>query len=217
MNNKIKVIIADDHPMIRSGVKSVLLSDNNIEVIAEAKDGEEAYNLILKNNPDVALIDVEMPKMTGLEIARRIISENIKTKIIFLTMYKDQDMFDEAMDAGAYGYVLKENAVEDVLESIKAVAQGRYYISPLISDYLMNRLNKQGELKSNTPSINNLTLAERKILKLISLEKTTQQIADELFISYKTVENHRNNISKKLKLHGTHSLVKFAISNKPIL
>jgi DNA-binding NarL/FixJ family response regulator len=217
VNNKIKVIIADDHPMIRSGVKSVLLSDNNIEVIAEAKDGEEAYNLILKNNPDVALIDVEMPKMTGLEIARRIISENIKTKIIFLTMYKDQDMFDEAMDAGAYGYVLKENAVEDVLESIKAVAQGRYYISPLISDYLMNRLNKQGELKSNTPSINNLTLAERKILKLISLEKTTQQIADELFISYKTVENHRNNISKKLKLHGTHSLVKFAISNKPIL
>lgn len=217
MNNKIKVLIADDHPMIRNGVKSVLLTDNSIELIAEAKDGEEAYKLILKNNPDVALIDVEMPKMTGLEITRRIISENIKTKIVFLTMYKEQDMFDEAMDAGAYGYVLKENAVEDVLESIKAVAQGKYYISPLISDYLMNRLNKQGELKSNTPSINNLTLTERKVLKLISLEKTTQQIADELFISYKTVENHRNNISKKLNLSGTHSLVKFAIKNQSLL
>lgn len=214
MNNKIKIIIADDHPMMRSGVKSVLLTDPLIEIIAEAKDGEEAYNLIQKHLPDIALLDVEMPKMTGLEIARRIASEKIKTRVVFLTMYKEEDMFNEAMDSGAFGYVLKENAVEDVLESIKSVSEGRYYISPLISDYLVKRMNSQTDFKSDTPSINNLTTTERKVLKLISLEKTTQQIADELFISYKTVENHRNNISKKLNLSGTHSLVKFAISNK---
>lgn len=203
--------------MMRSGVKSVLLTDPQIEIIAEAKDGEEAYNLILKYRPDVALLDVEMPKMTGLEIVRRIKSENVKTKIIFLTMYKEEDMFNEAMDSGAFGYVLKENAVEDVLESVKSVYEGRYYISPLISDYLLKRMNKQNDLSSNTPSINNLTLTERKVLKLISLEKSTQQIADELHISYKTVENHRNNISKKLNLSGTHSLVKFAIKNRSLL
>jgi len=215
--NKIKVIIADDHPVMRSGVKSVLLGDQQIEIVAEAKDGEEAYALITKHQPDVALLDVEMPRMTGLEIARRLISEKIKTKIIFLTMYKDEDMFNEAMDVGAFGYVLKENAVEDVLESVKIVSGGKHYISPMISGYLVSRLNRQNDLITKTPSINDLTKSERTILKLISQEKTTQQIADELHISYKTVENHRNNISKKLNLSGTHSLVKFAINNKSYL
>ena len=215
--NKIKIIIADDHPLMRSGVKSVLLSNEQIEIVAEAKDGEEAYNFIIKFKPDVALIDVEMPKMTGLEIARKLGFEKIETRIIFLTMYKEEDMFNEAMDSGAFGYVLKENAVEDVLESVKIVAEGRHYISPMISGYLVSRLNKQKDFSLKTPSINDLTKAERIILKHISLEKTTQQIADELHISYKTVENHRNNISKKLNLSGTHSLVKFAIKNSSLL
>lgn len=217
MVNKIRVIIADDHPMMRSGVKSVLLSNEQIEIVAEAKDGEEAYNSIIKFKPDVALIDVEMPKMTGLEIARKLSSEKIETKIIFLTMYKEEDMFNEAMNVGAYGYVLKENAVEDVLESVKTVSVNRYYISPNISGYLVKRLNTQNDFASQQPSINDLTKSERAILKLISQDKTTQQIADELHISYKTVENHRNNISKKLNLSGTHSLVKFAINNKSLL
>lgn len=217
MINRIRVIIADDHPMMRSGVKSVLLRNEQIEIVAEAKDGEEAYNSIIKFKPDVALIDVEMPKMTGLEISRKLGSEKIETKIIFLTMYKDEDMFNEAMDVGAFGYVLKENAVEDVLESIKTVAERRYYISPNISNYLVKRLNTRKGFESSQPSINDLTKSERAILKLISIDKTTQQIADELHISYKTVENHRNNISKKLNLSGSHSLVKFAINNKSLL
>jgi len=217
MNNKIKIIIADDHPMMRSGVKSVLLTDPKIEIISEAKDGEEAYNLIKKYLPDVALLDVEMPKLTGLEIARRVAVENIKTKIVFLTMSKEEDMFNEAMDSGAYGYVLKENAVEDVLESVKTVSENRYYISPNISGYLVKRLNTRKDFASQQPSINDLTKSERAILKLISQDRTTLQIADELHISYKTVENHRNNISKKLNLSGTHSLVKFAIRNRSLI
>lgn len=210
----ITIIIADDHPLMRSGVKGVLQTNPQIQIIAEAQDGENALKLIQKHHPDIALIDVEMPKMTGLEIARRAAEEKLKTKIIFLTMHKDEDMFNEAMNAGAFGYVLKENAVEEVLESVKTVAEGEYYISPLISGYLVRRFNKQNEFAAQQPSIYDLTKAERAILKLISEEKTTQQIADELHISYKTVENHRNNISKKLNLSGTHSLVKFAIKNK---
>ncbi len=214
MKKNITIIIADDHPLMRSGVKNVLITNPQIEIIAEAQDGEETLKLILKHKPDVALIDVEMPKLTGLEIARRVAEQNLNTKIIFLTMYKEEDMFNEAMDSGAYGYVLKENAVEDILESVKTVADGEYYISPLISSYLVKRLNTKKEFESVQPSIKDLTKAERAILKLIAEEKTTQQIADELHISYKTVENHRNNISKKLNLSGTHSLVKFAIKNK---
>ena len=214
---KIKVIIADDHPMMRRGIKSVLVTDAEIEIVAEAKDGEEAYNLICSLIPDVALIDVEMPKMTGLEILRRIHSGNIRTRIVLLTMYKDEDLFNEAMDNCAFGYVLKENAVEDVVESVKYAAAGKNYISPMISGYLISRINRQKDLSAKNPSINDLTNTERIVLKLISQEKTTQQIADELHISYKTVENHRNNISKKLNLTGTHSLIKFAISSKALL
>ena len=215
--NKIKVLIADDHPLMRNGIKSVLLADSELEIIGEAKDGEEAYKLILDNQPDVALLDVEMPKMTGLEIARRMKSDKINIKIIFLTMYKEEEMFNEAMDVGAFGYVLKENAVEDILESVKTVAGSKYYISPMISNYLVKRLNEQMNFSSSHPSINDLTKSERAILKLISQEKTTHQIAEELHISYKTAENHRNNISKKLNLSGSHSLVKFAIKNRSLL
>ncbi|MCB9219924.1 MAG: response regulator transcription factor [Ignavibacteriales bacterium] len=119
------------------------------------------------------------------------------------------------MDIGAKGYVLKENAVTDIVNCINVVQNDKYYISPLISNYLENRLSKNKNI--STPSINDLTKSERKILKLISQDKTSRVIADELFISTKTVENHRNNISKKLNLQGSHSLVKYAIQNKNLL
>lgn len=217
MKKNITIIIADDHPVMRSGIKSVLQNNNQIQILAEAVDGEETWSLIKKYQPNIALLDVEMPKMSGLEITRRVSEQKLNTKIIFLTMYKEEDMFNEAMDAGAWGYVLKENAIEDIIESIKAVFEGNYYISPLISRYLINRLNKKQKFESEQPSINQLTKTERAILKLIAEGKTSQQIADELHISYKTVENHRNNISKKLNLSGPHSLLKFALNNRSLL
>lgn len=217
MKKNITIIIADDHPVMRSGIKSVLQNNNQIQILAEAVDGEETWGLIKKYQPNIALLDVEMPKMSGLEITRRVSEQKLNTKIIFLTMYKEEDMFNEAMDAGAWGYVLKENAIEDIIESIKAVFEGNYYISPLISRYLINRLNKKQKFESEQPSINQLTKTERAILKLIAEGKTSQQIADELHISYKTVENHRNNISKKLNLSGPHSLLKFALNNRSLL
>jgi DNA-binding NarL/FixJ family response regulator len=217
MNQQIKILIADDHPLMRSGLKSVLESEPNLEVISEAKDGEEAYTLLKAKEFDIATLDIEMPKLSGLEIAKKISEEKINIKIVFLTMYKDEEMFNQAMDLGAYGYVLKENAVDDIIDCIKTVAAGSYYISPIISQYLIKREKRFREFTISSPTINNLTKTERMILKLISEEKTTKEISEKLFTSYKTVENHRSNISKKLNLHGTHSLVKFAISNKSSL
>lgn len=217
MKDKIKILIADDHPLMRSGLISVLKSEPDLMVIADAKDGEEAYSMLLEHKPDVVTLDIEMPKMNGLEIARKISEEKKTVKIVFLTMYKDEDMFNQAMDLGVYGYVLKENAVNDIVDCINTVASGNYYISPMISQYLIRREKRFKDKVELSPSVNDLTKTERMILKLISEEKTTKQISEELFISYKTVENHRANISKKLNLHGSHSLVKFAINNKAIL
>jgi DNA-binding NarL/FixJ family response regulator len=217
MGKEIKILIADDHPVIRSGIKSVLETEPSFKVAAEAKNGEEAFNLLKENNFDIVTLDVEMPEISGLEIARKMIENKIPVKIIFLTMYKDEDMFNEALDLGAMGYILKENAVDDIVECINSVADGKYYISPIISQYLINRERRIKNLASSSPSIRDLTKTERIILRLIAEDKTTKQIANELFVSYKTVENHRSNISKKLNLIGSHSLVKFAIKNKAIL
>ncbi len=217
MNEKIKILIADDHPLMLEGLKIVLNAEKIFSECDQAKDGEEAYTKLTSNNYDVAILDIEMPKMSGLEIARKLTALKTETKIIFLTMYKDEDLFNEAMDSGANGFVLKENAVNDIIDCIKEVINGRYYISPLISGYLVNHLNRKNSFEKSNPSISDLTTSERRILKLVSQNKTSKEIGSELSISAKTVENHRNNISKKLNLQGTHSLIKFAIENKHLL
>jgi len=217
MNKKIKILIADDHPIIRQGLNSVLVQMPEVEKITEAKNGIEALELLRKNNFDIATLDVEMPGLSGLEIIGKLKEYEIQTSIVFITMYNDERMFNYAMNAGAMGFVLKENAVDDIVDCIKKVAEGIHYISPALSHLLLKREKKNKELVESFPSIEDLTKMERKILKLVADEKTTKEIADELFISTKTVDNHRTNIAKKLNLHGAHSLVKFAIRNKALL
>lgn len=217
MEGRIKILIADDHPLMLEGLKIVLNDDKRISICDQAVNGEDAFSKLTSNEYDVAILDVEMPQMSGLEVARKISEKKIETKIIFLTMYKDEDLFNEAMDCGAKGFVLKENAVTDIVEAIREVREGHYYISPLISNYLVKHLKKKDELENTLPSISDLTTSERRILKLISENKTSKEIANLLSISLKTVENHRNNISKKLNLSGSHSLLKFALANKHLI
>lgn len=217
MSDKIKILVADDHPLMRSGLNTVLNNEITFEVIGQASNGIEAYEKLQESQYDVVTLDVEMPEMSGIEVARKIIEEKIQTKIVFLTMYKEEDMFNEAMDIGASGYVLKENAVDDIVDCIKEVSKGSYYISPLISKYLMNRQKKMQSLSDNSPTINNLTKTERNILRMVAQNKTSREIAEELFIASKTVENHRTNISRKLNLSGSHSLIKYAIEHKSLL
>lgn len=217
MDEEIKIIIADDHPIFLNGLKQIITDDGKIKIIGEADDGEKAQRLINELNPDIAVLDVDMPKKNGLEILKETTRNIKRTKIVFLTMYKEEDMFNEAMDNGIMGYVLKESAMSDIVECINIVSQNRHYISPLISDYLLKRRDGINELENKNPSIKDLTPTELKILKLIANNKTSKEISDELFISFRTVENHRANISNKLGLKGAHSLLNFAIENKNLL
>ena len=214
MNNPLTLIIADDHPLFRTGLREVIVADATLRIVGEAGDGEVALSLIHERHPLIAILDIDMPKMGGLTVARTLQKEKSEVDVIFLTMYKEEDLFNEAMDVGARGYVLKDSAVNEIINALHVVADGKYYVSPALSDHLMKRSARTEKLLRHTPSLEDLTPAELRILKLIAENKTSKEIADALSISYKTVENHRTNITAKLHLRGSHSLLKFALENK---
>jgi DNA-binding NarL/FixJ family response regulator len=215
MNEEIKLIIADDHPIFREGLRQIIEKDSRIKIIGEADNGQKALELIEEKMPDIALLDIDMPKLTGLEVLKKV--SGTPVKIIFLTMYSEEDIFDEAMGLGIKGYVLKDSAVNDILECIISVSEDNYFISPSMSNLLLRRRKKMTDLRKSNPMLDNLTPTEKKILRFISQNKTSKEIADVLFLSHRTVENHRTNISNKLNLKGSHSLIKFAIENKSLL
>ena len=185
-----------------------------MNVVGEADDGEAAYEKIRQLGPDVIILDVNMPKVDGFELARMIRERNLEVAVIFLTMYRDEEMFNEAIDLGARGYVLKSSALTDIVDCVRAVASGQHYISPALSSFLLNRRDRATSFARSKPSIRDLTPTELRILRLIAESKTSKEIAAELFISYRTVENHRANICQKLDLHGSNALVKFALEHK---
>lgn len=215
MTNSTSILVADDHPLYRKGLADLVRSDSSLNLISEVADGGQALEVILKQQPDVAVLDVEMPKMSGLDVAREIkLAENIHTGIIVVTAYKDAEMFNEAFDLGVSGYVLKESAIHDILDGIRTVASGDQYISPSLAGLLLKRRAATNSLRTDTPGIDQLTPTERKILKLISLDRTSKEIANSMGISPRTVENHRANISRKVNVKGTHSLLKFAFQHR---
>jgi DNA-binding NarL/FixJ family response regulator len=216
-NHKITIIIADDHPIMRSGLRQMIEAYLEYTIIGDASDGERALALIEEKKPDVALLDIAMPHLTGLQIAKIVQERGLSTKIAILTMSADEVIFNEAMDLGVLGYVLKENASSEVLNSIRTVAEGQYYISPSISGLLMKRSQKRETAFNAFPGLADLTPTEVRVLKLIAGNKTSKEIAYDLSISPKTVENHRANISAKLKLSGNNSLLRFALENKTLL
>lgn len=212
MDKSVKIVIADDHSLVRKGLRQVLESNPNYSII-EAENGEEALQKIHSEHPAIAILDVEMPKMTGFDVVRKINNESLSVDIIFLTMFKEEAVFNKAMDVGAKGYVLKENTVSEILQCIQSVLEGKYYLSPSISEFLLRRNSKSTTSASDKAGIHLLTPAEKNILKLLAQMKTNQEIADELHISIKTVHNHRSNVCEKLELRGTHALLKFAVEH----
>ena len=216
-DEKVRVILADDHPIFMSGLKQIIEEDEGIIIIGTAHNGERAFELINELSPDIAVLDIEMPKMTGLEVLKKLDRKKIKTKVVFLTVYASEDIFDEAMELGTNGYVLKDCAVNDIVECIYRVRDGNYYISPTISNFVVTRRERMKKFESDNPTVECLTKSELNILHMIAEGKTSKDIAEELFISYKTVENHRANISNKLGIKGAHSLLKFALKNKSSL
>lgn len=211
---QIRLLMADDHPIYRDGLRQIIRTDAALNIVHETGNGAEALRWARELKPDIAVLDMDMPGLNGLDVARARQKERLPFEVIFITMYREEDMFNEAMDLGAKGYVLKESAAEDILQAIHAVARGQHYISPAISGLLMNRVARGNELRREQPGLDSLTPAERRILKLIASDKTSKEIAEELGVSPRTVENHRTNMSAKLNLQGSHSLLKFAFENR---
>lgn len=205
-----KIVIADDHPIFRNGIKGIIGGVPGAELAGEAGDGLEAYRLIIAHRPDVAIVDLEMPVLTGLEVCKKVLAEKHVTRFIVLTMHKDRHFFDDAMNSGVMGYLLKDNAIDELVKCIEAVYAGLQYVSPGIQKFLTERASAQ--LPADTAELYAaLTPTEKLILKLVAQGSTTQQVADSIFISPNTVENHRASIARKLKLEGKNSLMKFAL------
>lgn len=214
MENRLTVFIADDHPIFRKGLCEVIGEEEALDLVGEASDGAAALQGITECKPDVAILDVNMPKLSGLHVGRKLVAQQPETKVVLLTMHEDEELFNAAIDSGILAYVLKENAVEDLVNAIHRVSVGKTFISPSISGYLIRRDARKRDLREKRPGIEDLTPAEHRILKIIAQDKTSKEIAEILKISVRTVETHRQNISHKLNLSGSHSLVKFAFQHK---
>ena len=214
MNPKIKIIIADDHPVSLHGLLRILETAPEVEILGQAKDGAEAWQLLQQKQPDVALLDMRLPLLDGLELARRIRRMEKPMPFIFLTMWKEEAMFNEAISLGCSGYLLKESAAEEILAAIRTAAAGRRYLSPAVSEFVLQRSQREQAMRAANPGLAQLTAAEQRVLKLVAENKTTKEIADQLQTSPRTVDHQRASISTKLGLQGSHSLLRFAFEHR---
>jgi len=216
MEEPTRIIIADDHPLFREGLVRAIDRDKTFAIVEQVGDGAEALKAIRGLHPDIAVLDVSMPAMDGLEVARRVHQEALPTQVVILTMYKDSRYFNAALDLGVRGYILKDGAAVELMLCLKAVASGHYYISPAITHLLVER-NSATASHSESTSLHRLTPAELTVLRLVSENKTSKEIAETLFASIRTVENHRTHICQKLGIKGHNALLQFALENKAAL
>ena len=216
MKNKLTILIADDHPMIRDSLRHAIESNTEWEVAGEAQDGEVAIELINKLQPAIVILDISMPVRNGFEVVSALRQKKVQTQVIFLTMHRNEDFFQRALDLDVRGYVLKDSAVIDVVSAIKAVSRGEHYTSPALTSYLIRKRSGGSSAASSEQGLglHSLSPTERRVLELIAEYKTSKDIAEELSTSPRTVETHRTNICQKLGLHGRHALMKFALENK---
>ncbi len=205
---RIRVLLADDHNIVRRGIRMLLESEPDIEVVAQAADGREAVVQATENSPDVVVMDVSMPRLNGIESTRQICDSLPRTKVLALSMHKDGVYVREALRAGARGYVLKDSDDDALINAIRAVYRGEAYLSPAISDAVLTDYRKH---VSNP--IDLLTAREREVLHMIADGKTNKEIANLLNLSVYTIEAHRGKIMEKLNLHNTGDIVRFAARN----
>ena len=212
------ILIADDHPIFLKGLREVIESGGDFRVIYQAANGRDAVEGIRSKRPDVAILDIDMPELNGLQVAEEALLHQPELPIILLTMHKVKDAFMKALEIGIMGYVLKENAVVDVIHAIHSVTAGNAYISPEMSTFLLRQKHKSPTGAVEMMAM--LTPSEFRIIHLVAAYKSSREIAEELGISEKTVSNHRMNITRKLSLSGKNSLLRFAIEatggSKPV-
>jgi two-component system response regulator NreC len=209
--NKIKVLVTDDHTIVRDGICALLTLAGDIEVVGEAANGMEALEKVNELDPDVVLMDISMPIMGGLEATRRICKECPRTKIIALTQYIDKEYVFPVLEAGAKGFISKVAASSELAQGIRAVSQGESYLSPAIASVLVESYQQGSTLRDLHDPYEDLTDREKDVLKLLAEGYTTQQAADMLVISPKTVEGHKTSLMAKLDIHSRVELVKYAV------
>ena len=201
------IIIADDHPLLLKGLNDFLI-EKGYDLVGIGKDGREAYNLIIQHKPDIAILDIQMPYLSGIEIARKCKNQNIETKVVLITLHKERELFQKAKELNIFGYILKEFALEEIETCIETVKKGKPFFSTKLKELIGIILTEDADLAKLTPS-------ERKILRFIAKDMTNKEIAKQLFISPRTVEKHRSNIIAKLDLEPkTNSLLIWAKENQ---
>jgi len=208
---QIRILLADDHTIIRSGLKLLLEQQPDFKVIAEANDGREAVQSVAANHPDVAVLDIGMPHLNGIEATRQIISLEPAVQVVILSMHSDEGYVLRALKAGARAFILKNSAESDLIRAIRTVNEGKSFLSPAISKLLLADYVRQVQEKSVEDSYELLTTREREVLQLLAEGKSNKDVAGILNLSLHTVETHRGNILQKLNLHGTPELILYAV------
>lgn len=203
-----RVLLADDHAIVREGLRALLASQTDLQIVALESDGEHALAAILNLKPDVAVLDIQMPGLTGIEVARKLNEQDALTSVVLLSMHKEASFVQAAMDAGVGGYVVKEDAARELMDAIRAVARGDVYLSPRIAGSVVQALRR-----GPPPKVPHLTPRERDVVRLLSEGLTSKEIASRLELSPKTVDGHRAAIMDKLGIRSVAGLVKYALRN----
>lgn len=209
---KIKVVIADDHPIFRSGLVSVFSQQSDIEIVGEAANGHEALSLIESSEADVAILDVDMPELDGIETARHLKDSSSSVAVVFLTMHRDAAILRSMQALNAKGYVLKDSALHDIVDCVRRVSTGKKFIGRGLDELVLEAVDSVS--RRSVPQLARLTQTELHIIRLVGEYKTSKEISQELFVSIKTIETHRYNICLKLGITGPHALLAFAVEHQ---
>ena len=214
MSKSIRILLADDHPVVRRGLKAIIEDDEELVVVAEASDGQDALEKIQTLEPDVAVLDIDMPILNGLGVARELKLGSTSTQIVFMTFHADEDLMRSAMEIGGKGYLLKGSETDEVCEAIHAVHSGRTYIGSTMANLL---LKGPAQTSTQAAQLKLLTPTEKKVLRLIADGLSSKEVGEELATHYRTVENHRTNICRKLGIEGANALARFALQHRAAL
>jgi len=212
--SKIRILLVDDHTVVRQGLRRILESDDEIEIIGEAGDGRSAVEMATKMHPHVVVMDIALPELNGIEATRQVTKRNEGVKVLILTMHSDDVYVRQSLKAGARGYLLKDSEDMDLLKAIKAISRGGSFFSPAVSKVLLQGYLGDGGGREVEDNLALLTDREREVLQLIAEGKTNKEVAVSLSVSVNTVETHRKHIMEKLDLHNTAELVRFAVRKK---
>lgn len=216
MSSVVKIVLADDHNIVRNGIKSLLENEPGIKIVGESENGEGAFELVMQLKPDILITDINMPIVNGIELTEKIVAAGIQTQILVLSMYNDEAYILRSVEAGVMGYLPKDADYEEILKAIKSLANGQMYYNPDITRIITNSLVKSNHIKRELSKLGELTRREKEVLKSIVKGNSNKIIAKTLFISTRTVDTHRTNIMKKLHTKNTADLVRKAIQNNLI-